>query len=212
MNKRLSTQIDEKSLDIVNHDHKYLQYSGEPNICDEGIDAHEEEIGSKSLPKNVIPIDRHRLVVELGHIINQLKTGCVKCRLPLNICGTQGVLTRGLGGWIYVTCDNPICATMNKVSLGKQHKKIVPQKDNPYDLIPPGSAIFDINTKAALGMLHAGIGEMYLNNLLCTLNLPQISHKSLKVREVKIGCVMQDFANKSVDAALRKEQELTQSE
>ena len=163
------------------------------------------------LPKNVIPIDKHRLVVELGHIINQLKA-TVKCRLPLNICGTQGVLTRGLGGWIYITCDNPICATMNKVSLGKQHKKVVPQTDNPFGLIPPGSAVFDVNTKAASGMLHASIGETHLNNLLCTLNLPQISHKSLKVREVQIGSVMQDFANKSVDAALRKEQELTRTE
>lgn len=72
---------------------------------------------------------------------------------------------------------------MNKVSLGKQHKKVVPQTDNPFDLIPPGSAIFDVNTKAASGMLHAGIGEMHLNNLLCTLNLPQISHKVSKLEK-----------------------------
>ena len=29
MNKRWSTQIDEQSLDIVNHDHKYQKHTGE---------------------------------------------------------------------------------------------------------------------------------------------------------------------------------------
>ena len=58
-------------------------------------------------------------------------------------------------------------------------------------------------------MLHAGIGETHLNNLLFTLNLPQISHRILKRREVEIACVIETFAKKSVDNALLKEQELT---
>ena len=58
---------------------------------------------------------------------------------------------------------------MNKISLGKQHKKVVSKADNPYNLTPRGNAIFDVNTKAASGMLHAGIGETHLNNLLSTL-------------------------------------------
>ena len=134
----------------------------------------------------------------------------MKCRLPLNICSALGVHTRGLGGWIYITCDNQACTTMNKISIGKQHKKHVKPAENPFDRTPPGSAIFDVNTKAASGILHSGIGESDLNSLLSVLNLPQISHKSLKVREVEIGSIIETFANKSVDDALQKEQELTE--
>ena len=78
------------STDTVNHDHEYFKVHNS-NTCQEGLDVPEEEIGSTNLPKNVIPLDKYRLVVELGHIINQLTAGCLKCRLPLNICSAQGV-------------------------------------------------------------------------------------------------------------------------
>ena len=58
-------------------------------------------------------------------------------------------------------------------------------------------------------MLHAGIGEAGLNNLLSTMNMSQITQRILKVREVEIGSVIETFANKSVNAALLKEQALT---
>jgi len=46
------------------------------------------------------------------------------------------------------------------------------------------------------GMLHAGIGETQLNNLLSTMNLHCIDHKSLKAREHEVG--IQRNQNKSV--------------
>ena len=61
-------------------------------------------------------------------------------------------------------------------------------------------------------MLHAGIGEAHLNNLLSTFSLPQISPRIIKIREEEIGSVMQSFANTSVNHALIKEQELTSSQ
>ena len=200
----------EEIVESVHHDHDYLHVGS--STCDENIDVCEEEVGATTLPKSVIPIDKYRLVVELGHIVKQLIQGCVKCRLPLNICSAQGVTTRGLGGWIYITCDNPACKIVNRIALGKQHKKTLPHEDNPFDIMPPGNAIFDVNTKAASGIIHAGMGESDLNNLLSTLNLPTISHKSLKKREIEIGSVMQKYANTSADAALIKEQELTQKD
>ena len=69
---------------------------------------------------------------------------------------------------------------MNEVSLGKQHRKTVPEEQNQFGVIPSGSAIFSINTKAASGMLHAGIGQTHVNNFLSTVNFPQISHIGLK--------------------------------
>ena len=155
----------------------------------EGIDVHEEVIECK-LPKGIVPVDKYRFIVELSHIIKQLKSGCVQCNLPLNICNSQGVQPHGLGGWIYITCDNPICMKMNKISLGKQHKKTILEGNNPFNVLPRGSAIFDVNTKAASGMIHAGIGQSHLNNLLSTLNIPQISHTSLKDREEEIGAII----------------------
>ena len=61
-------------------------------------------------------------------------------------------------------------------------------------------------------MIHAGIGQSHLNNLLSTLNIPQISHTSLKDREEEIGAVIETFANNSVDAALMQEKELAAKE
>ena len=201
--KKWCTYNHEQIVETVSHDHNYLHLGS--NACDENIDVHEEEVGSMILPKSVVPIDKYRLVVELGHIVKQLKGGCIKCRLPLNICNAQGVTTRGLGGWIYIACDNPTCKMVNKVTLGKQHKKALSKEDNPFDINPPGNAIFDVNTKAASGMIHAGMGESDLNNLFSTLNLPTISHRSLKKREIEIGSVMQTHANASVDAALLRD-------
>ena len=147
-------------------------------------------------------------MVELGLIVQRLTSGCFKCRLPLNICHAKGVEIKGLGGWIYVKCDNPACGTYNKVPTGKQHKKSKTE-DNPFNVKTPGSAIFDINTKAACGMIHSGIGEAHLNNLPSTMNLPQISHRCLKERETEIGSAMESLAKKLVDAALKKEFELS---
>ena len=198
-----------KIIDAVNHDHNYVKNSEMLNKHDMSLDIHEEEVNlSPPLPKSAIPIDSYRLVIELGHIIKQLKAGCTMCQIPLNICSAKGVLPRGLGGWIYITCDNPACFIMNKISMGKQHKKTVSNKD----CSTRGYAIFDVNTKAASGMLHVGIGEAGLNNLLSTMNMSQITHRILKVREVEIGSVIETFANKSVNAALLKEQALTKKD
>ena len=156
-----------KIVDAVNHDHNYVN-SEMLNKHDMSLDIHEEEVNlSSPLPKSAIPIDSYRLVIELGHIIKQLKAGCTMCQIPLNICSAKGVLPRGLGGWIYITCDNPACFIMNKISMGKQHKKTVSNKD----CSTRGYAIFYVNTKVASGMLHAGIGEAGLNNLLSTMNM-----------------------------------------
>ena len=138
MCKRWSAEKNKECLDNVNHDHEYLLNTDIQNISEEGIDVHEEQVGLSNLPKNVIAVDKYRLVIELGHMIDQLKKGCEMCRILLNICNAKGVQTRGLGGWIYITCDNPACETMNKISIGKQHKKVVKDMDNPFNLYYKG--------------------------------------------------------------------------
>ena len=53
-----------------------------------------------------------------------------------------------------------------------------------------GPSAFDINTKATLAMLNAGIGPTHMNAVLSVLNLPTIHHKSFKRRErEKLGVI-----------------------
>ena len=59
-------------------------------------------------------------------------------------------------------------------------------------------------------MLHAGIGPTDLNNLLTTMNLPEISHRSLKQWEDEIGSVLETYAQNSANSALHEEKNLTE--
>ena len=200
---------------ITGADHQYAKKETskqlDENIPSEGVDVVEQVIPSThDLPKNVISVGKIRLIIELQHVINQLKEGCLNCKLPLNICSSKGVQTRGLGGWIYVICDNPACLRMNKISMGKQHRDQTVKNSTQHPVLPSGNAIFDINTKVASGMLHSGIGETHVNNLFTTMNLPQISHASLKKRENEIGLVLETFAKESADSALATEKELAE--
>ena len=76
--------------DPVGHDHDYL-----PSSVDvlAGVEIYEEEISTtKALPKTAVPTDKYRLVVELSHKMNQLKTGCTQWSLQLNLCKAEAVL------------------------------------------------------------------------------------------------------------------------
>ena len=77
----------EHIVKTVDHDHDYSHFKEIADACDKGLDVCEEVVGSmnKCLPKNVIPIDKYQLIVELGYVVKQLKAGCTNCRLPLNI-------------------------------------------------------------------------------------------------------------------------------
>ena len=121
-NKRRNVNIENERN--ITHDHSYdtVLSSNTENICDQRVNLYEEEIGVQKLPASVVSVDTYRLVVELQIIINQLKSGCKNCRLPLNLCSVQGVLPRGLGGWLYISCDNPACELINKIAVGKQHQ------------------------------------------------------------------------------------------
>ena len=44
-------------------------------------------------------------------------------------------------------------------------------------------------------MLHAGIGETHVNNLLTSMNVPPIHHKTLKRREREAGKGIETVAN-----------------
>ena len=58
-----------------------------------------------------------------------------------------------------------------------------------------------------LGMLHAGIGETHINNLLAAINVPVIHHKTLKRREREAGQGIEKLSKRSFSEALNEELE-----
>lgn len=56
-----------------------------------------------------------------------------------------------------------------------------------------------------LGMLHAGVGETHVNNLLAEINVPFVLHKTLKRREREAGKELESLARKTMEDALREE-------
>ena len=57
--------------------------------------------------------------------------------------------------------------------------------------------VISILTRAALGSLHAGIGNTHLHNLLSTMNIPTMNHRLFKKREGEIGNVVKNIARES---------------
>lgn len=58
-------------------------------------------------------------------------------------------------------------------------------------------------------MVHSGIGERQINNLLSTLNIPAVCHKTLLRRE-EIGAAVNFVAQDSTERALKEEIDLTE--
>ncbi|XP_062600095.1 uncharacterized protein LOC134261710 [Saccostrea cucullata] len=135
-----------------------------------------------------------RRIVELSVLAQGLKE-CVFCKDNLRLDACVDETKYGLASILYVKCVK--CNNLNSVPTGKRHTTNVDGKGPPR--------CFDVNTKLAAAMLHAGIGEQQVNNILAELNLPSIHHKTLKEREREIGCVMEDIAENSCNAAIQAE-------
>ncbi|XP_061194397.1 uncharacterized protein LOC133202576 [Saccostrea echinata] len=97
------------------------------------------------------------------------------------------------------------CDMVVSVPTGKRHSRI--DSDHP-------SRAFDVNTKLALGMLHAGIGQKKVSMLLSVLNIPSMCHKTLKKTEREVGKALKEVAKKSCDdmTAVEKESSSTPNE
>ncbi|XP_063408241.1 uncharacterized protein LOC134691604 [Mytilus trossulus] len=116
---------------------------------------------------------------------------CCICKYPLHLSNTVGEKLFSLSGIIMIRCD--LCATVTDVQTGKRG--------------PTGS--YDINTKAALGMIHAGIGPTHLQNFLAECNLPSISENTLRKKEKELSKQIGEVANTSCRTA--REEEKAQS-
>lgn len=71
--------------------------------------------------------------------------------------------------------------------------------------------MFDVSTKAAMGMLDVGIGPTHVNSLLTSMNIPAVHENTLKRREREVGEHLETVAKWSCDEARKQEVALLQS-
>nr|XP_034320597.1 uncharacterized protein LOC105341150 isoform X2 [Crassostrea gigas] len=128
-----------------------------------------------------------RRIVELGYLAKQLF--CHLCKTPLHLKDTVRERRYGLGSVLHVQCTN--CSAVCPVETGKRG--------------PTGA--FDINTKAALGMIHVGMGPTHLVNFLGQCNIPPPSEPSIRKHAAKVGKAITDVALESCRAAQVEEKQ-----
>lgn len=127
---------------VVDHN-----YCGVNEICDDGTCKKECSIVKHAGIPNCASRDSWRSgrrVIELGVLLEGLRF-CGFCRLgpiPLTLYNVVGELRKGLGGYLYVRCENPECQEVNRVAYGKTHR-----------LRKAGMPCFAANTKLGIGTL-----------------------------------------------------------
>lgn len=136
-----------------------------------------------------------RRIVELGLLSDQLESGCTDCKKYLKLSQIETEIRQGFGSILYVKCE---CGVINKVKTGKTHET------------GKGHYIFDVNSKAALGMIDAGIGPTQVLKLNSVINIPTPDAKTLKKREREVGKAIEIEARSSCEEALQEEINLTE--
>ena len=68
-----------------------------------------------------------------------------------------------------------------------------------------GPKAYDINSKATLASLHAGIGETHLKSILSVMNIPPMSRASFKARERETGKAVEAVAKVSCEEIIANE-------
>ena len=97
----------------------------------------------------------------------------------------------GLASVFSIPCF--LCGHLNKIESSEKHRS---GKRGPMT--------FDINTRAALGCLHAGIGESHMNNFLSTMNIPTLNSLTFKTREREVGGAVENIVKNSCQEFINK--------
>ena len=128
-----------------------------------------------------------RRVVELGVLAEEMaKCNGEGCNLPQNLNNTEKETRSGLGSLLWVRC---VCGFLNKVKTFKCRK------------VSEKAFSFDVNTKAAAGMIHAGMNYNELKRFTSNLQIPPPDRKTIKQGERKIGPVIEDVAHSACNIA-----------
>ncbi|XP_034948881.1 uncharacterized protein [Chelonus insularis] len=154
--------------------------------------------GGKMNSKSSIS-DRAKYEVEGRRIIEyevmRKHMHCVFCKQLLSLDDVENEHRNGLGSIFLIRCRE--CLGINKIPTGKSH-------DN-YQKQP----VFDVNTKLAMGTLHAGLGFSSTTSLFQTMNIPTMSSRTFKKLEREVGPVVEIIAKESCKKAVALERALT---
>lgn len=138
-----------------------------------------------------------RRIVEPALIAARLKKGCDVCHTPLQWADCVKEKRCGLASVFCVRCK---CGFVNDVASSKSHQ-------GPCS--GTSSKVSDVNSKAAVGMLNAGIGPAQFNTVVSAMNIPPVCPKTLKRREREMGPVIESLAKRSCTCAAKEELEQT---
>lgn len=103
----------------------------------------------------------------------------------------------GLASIFDIKCH--LCGKINKIKTSSEHRSG-----------KRGRLTYDINTRAVLGSLHAGIGNTHLNNLFSTMNIPTMNNRTFKSREREVGCAVEVLAQASCKKNMEVEKKLAE--
>ena len=84
------------------------------------------------------------------------------------------------------------CSHKNKIETSSSHNK-------------PGPNAYDINTKATLASLHAGVDEKHLKSILSVMNSPPMSRATFKARQRETAKAVESVAKVSCEEVIKKE-------
>ncbi|XP_062575241.1 uncharacterized protein LOC134237162 [Saccostrea cucullata] len=133
-----------------------------------------------------------RRVVEFSVLVDHLQRGCYLCHTSLDLVDCEKERRYGLASLLYVRCR--ICDEVTIIPTGKRH-----------NIGQNGQGPFDINTKLAVALTYAGIGESVVSKIFSTLNIPILTPRNLKKRERETVPALETLARNSCDEALQLE-------
>ncbi|XP_022808445.1 uncharacterized protein LOC111345433 [Stylophora pistillata] len=196
----LQSVLSDKVLSEVSIQHSHLIIYDSYNISSwSALEKQENE-------KNVRDPDvcsgfplRGRRVVELNVLAKALDEGSEACGTALRLSDCIKETVSGLGSLLYICCSIYECGETNIGRTNKTHRSTGTTRGRP---------IFNVNTKLAAGMLHAGTGPTRVNELLSSINIPSLGESTLKARNREVGPQIEKLAKESCLESLESERNL----
>ncbi|TGZ45817.1 uncharacterized protein [Temnothorax longispinosus] len=123
-----------------------------------------------------------RRIIDLNVLGQQL--WCCSCGEVLSLQYIQNEVRRGLASLFLVLCHK--CQVVNEVCTNTQRRTVDKRRVH-----------FDINSQAAFGTLHSGLGWTRLKKLLTCMNIPCPDFKTFKKYEQEVRFAAEEVAEES---------------
>ena len=119
-------------------------------------------------------------------LLNDALQKCTHCNMgPLDLSNiSKDVRAEGSCPVISISCNH--CSKVNIIRASDHHRTG-----------KRGPPTFDVNSRAGIGVLHAGIGHTHYTGLLGTLGLSALSTSSYRKRERAAGFAVESVAKRS---------------